>query len=68
MKLNCGPGFLRWLRGKETTCNAGDSGLISGSRKSPGDENGNPLQFLPGKSHGQGNLVGYSPGGYKNWN
>ena len=23
--------------------------------------------FLPGKSHGQGSLVGYSPWGHKNW-
>ena len=28
--------------------NAGDSGLISGSGRSPGGENGNPLMFLPG--------------------
>ena len=31
-------------------------------RRSPREENGNPLQYsLPGKSHGQRNLVGYSP-------
>ena len=64
-KLNCGPELLGWLRGKESTCNAGDTGLIPGSGKSPGDENGNPLQFLPGKSHGQRNLVGYSPGVFR---
>ena len=29
---------------KESTCNAGDVGLIPGSRRSPGEENGNPLQ------------------------
>ena len=28
--------------------NAGDSGLISGSGRSPGGENGNLLMFLPG--------------------
>ena len=27
--------------------------------------NGNPLQFLPGKSHGRRSLVGYSPWGHK---
>ena len=30
---------------KETTCNAGDSGLIPGSRRSPGKGNGYPLQY-----------------------
>ena len=30
--------------------------------------NSNPLQyFLPGKSHGQKSLVGFSPWGQKNW-
>ena len=31
--------------GKESACNAGDLGLIPGSGRSPGDGNGNPLQF-----------------------
>ena len=31
-----------WLSGKETACNAGDPGSISGSGRSPGD---NPLQY-----------------------
>ena len=30
---------------KESTCNAGDLGLIPGSRSSPGEGNGNPLQY-----------------------
>jgi len=29
--------------------------------RSPGEGNGNPLQFLPGESHGQRSLAGYSP-------
>ena len=33
------------LVGKEPACNAGDSGLILGSRRPPGEENGNPLQY-----------------------
>ena len=38
----------------------------SGSGRSPGGGNGNPLSvFLPGKSHGQRSLVGYSPWGPK---
>ena len=30
---------------KEPACNAGDSGSIPGSGRSPGGENGNPLQY-----------------------
>ena len=45
--------------------NTGDvrvTGSITGWGRSPGEGNGNPLQlFLPGKSHGQRRLVGYSP-------
>ena len=33
------------LIAKESTCNAGDTGLISGSGKFPGGGNGNPLQY-----------------------
>ena len=44
--------------------NAGDTrdvGSIPGSRRSPGVGNGTPtLVFLPGKSHGQSSLKGYS--------
>ena len=37
-----------------------DSSSIPGSGRSPGEENGNPLQYSwPGKSHGQRMLVGY---------
>ena len=30
---------------KESACNAGDLGLIPGSRRSPGEENDNPLHY-----------------------
>ena len=30
---------------KESACNAGDAGLIPGSGRSPGEGNGNPLQY-----------------------
>ena len=30
---------------KETACNAGDLGLIPESGRSPGEENGKPLQY-----------------------
>jgi len=31
--------------GKKSACNAGDSSLIPGSERFPGEENGNPLQY-----------------------
>ena len=34
-----------WLSGKESACNAGDVGLIPRSGRSPGEGNGNPLQY-----------------------
>ena len=37
--------------GKESTCNAGDSGLIPGLGRSPGGGHRQPISvFLPGKS------------------
>ena len=38
-------GLTRWLSGKESAYQAGDVGLILGSERSPGEENGNPLQY-----------------------
>ena len=38
-------GLPRWLSGKESACNAGDVGLIPRSGRSPGEGNGNPLQY-----------------------
>ena len=34
-----------WLSGKEYACNAGDVNLIPGLRRSPGEGNGNLLQY-----------------------
>ena len=34
-----------WLSGKESACNAGDLGSIPGLGQSPGEGNGNPLQY-----------------------
>ena len=34
-----------WLSGKESTCNAGNTGLIPGLGRFPGGGNGNPLQY-----------------------
>ena len=38
-------GFSCGSDGKESACNAGDPGLIPGSGRSPGEGNGNPLQY-----------------------
>ena len=41
-------GLPKWLSGKESACQCrrqGSAGLISGSGRSLGEENGNPLQF-----------------------
>ena len=34
-----------WLSGKDPPAKAGDTGLIPGSKRSPGERNGNPLQY-----------------------
>ena len=52
--------------GKESSCNAGDPGLIPGLGRYPGRGHGNPLRlFLSGECHGQRGLASYSPWGYK---
>ena len=38
-------GFPGVSDGKEYTCNAGDLGLIPELERSPGEGNGNPLQY-----------------------
>ena len=43
-ELSCRRGFSGGSDGKESTCNAGDLGLIPGWGRSPGEGNGNPLQ------------------------
>ena len=58
-------GFPGGLDGKVSAYNAGDPGSIPGSGRSPGEGSSNPLQYLPGKSHGRRSLVGYSPWGRK---
>ena len=47
--------------GKESACNARDPGLIPGSERSPGEVNGNPLQY----SCLENPMAGYSPWGCK---
>ena len=38
-------GFPGGSDGKESACSAGNPGLIPGSERSPGEGNGNPLQY-----------------------
>ena len=48
----------------ESAYNAGDPGSIPGSGRSPGEGNGNPLQYsFLENPHGQRSLAGYSPWG-----
>ena len=58
-------GFPSSSDGKASACNAGGPGSITGLGRSPGEGNGNPLQFLPGEFHGQKSLEGYNPWGHK---
>ena len=57
------------LEVKNLPANAGDArdmGSIPRSGRFPGGRNGKPLQCsCLEKFHGQGNLMGYSPWGYK---
>ena len=47
--MKCGhlytPGFTAGSDGKVSACNVGDSGSIPGWGRSPGEGNGNPLQY-----------------------
>ena len=55
-------GFPGGSDGKESTCNAGDLGLIPGSGRSPGGRQGNPPQYSCLENpHRQRSLAGYSP-------
>ena len=38
-------GFPRASAGKESSCNAGDLGLIPGLERAPGEEKGYPIQY-----------------------
>ena len=59
-------GFPGGSDGEESTCNARDQGLIPASRRSPGEGNGNLLQYsCLGNPHGLRSLAGYSPWGCK---
>ena len=59
---------LHWcFSGEEFTCQCRRSSFNLWDRKIPWRRKWKPTPiFLPGKSHGQRNLVGYSPWGHKN--
>ena len=58
-------GLPQWLTGKESACNAGDSGdlgSIPRSGRAPGGGNGSPLQYSCLENpHGWKSLAGYIP-------
>ena len=62
-------GFPGGSDSKESVCNAGDMGsIIPELGRFPWRTAWQPTPvFLPGKSHGQRRLVGYSPWGHKSW-
>ena len=48
LSLECGylmVGLSWWFSGKDSACNAGDVGSVLGLGRSPGEGNGNPLQY-----------------------
>ena len=52
-------GFPGGSDSKESDCNAGDLGSVSGLGTSPGGGHGNPVQYsCLENAHGQRNLVG----------
>ena len=52
--------------GEESVCNVEDPGWIPGLGRSPGEGDGDPLQYSCLENpHGQRSLVGYSPWSYR---
>ena len=58
-------GKILYPDGKESASKARDLGSIPGSGRSLEKGMATPPVFLPGESHGQKSLVGYSPWGRK---
>ena len=54
-------GFPGGSDGKESACNAGDTGSIPGLERSPGEDNSNPLQYSRLENPTERSLAGYSP-------
>ena len=45
MWVHIDAGFPRWLNCKESACQVGDVGSVTGSGRAPGEGNGNSLQY-----------------------
>jgi len=60
-------GFLGGSDGKESACNVGDSGLIPGSGRSPGEGNGNSPQYSYLENSMDGGAWQGSSGVAKTW-
>ena len=58
-------GFPGGSVSKESACNASDPGSIPGSGRSPGEGNGNPVQYSCLENSTDRALMGYSPWGLK---
>ena len=59
-------GFPGGSDGKDSACSVGDQSSSPGLEKISWMRKWQPFSvFLPGKSHGQRSLVGYSPWGHK---
>ena len=66
LSRNSWTGFCGGSDYKESVCNAGDLNSIPGSGRFPRRRKWQPTPvFLPGKSHGQRSLAGYSPWGHE---
>ena len=65
MKYSSNQGFPGGLAIKNPPANAGDMGLIPGSGRSPGEGNGNPLQYSAWVIPWTEEPGGYSPWGCK---
>ena len=57
--------FLGGSNGKESAFNAGDQGSIPRLARSPGEGNGNLLQYSGLENSKDRSLAGYSPWGHK---
>ena len=65
LDVHCGASLVTQMV-KESARHAGDPGLIPGSGKSPGESNGNPLQWVFAQRISQTEeLEGYRPRGHK---
>ena len=62
-------GLSRWCSGKESACQCRRHGFHPWVGKIPWRRKWQPAPvFLPGESHGQRSLAGYSPGGHQESN